>query len=216
MLKLIKLIFCNLLLATALFTFPVSSHQVMQDETLTHIITRPDAKLIVNEDYKYLGSSKFEMIELVTVERLIYAKIEGKEIQSMVVIQIEEVLDGVDFEYIWSVRNPVRLGQHDYQFGTFFFDTAQVIENNPGKEMDMTMQFLQQKNLNFVSGWTSSRYARITDDVGRSELIIFYMEPVEATGFTLADFGDSEKTTPLWKSYSNGLVERGMEAFKVY
>ncbi len=178
-------------------------------------IVRPDTKIIVNEAYEYLGDFKFEMVELVTVERLVFAKFEGKAVQSMIVIQIEEVLEGVDFEYVWSVRNPVRLGQHDYQHGTFFFDTAQAIKNNLGKEMDMTMQFLEQKAVPFVRGWMASRYARITDDAGRSELIIFYMEPIETTGNDLEDFGADGKETPLCVNFSKGLVKRGLEAFRV-
>ena len=179
------------------------------------LLKLPAASIAVDADVEYIGKIEFEMMELVKVTLHIFLEMDGDNISSMMVIQSETVLNGVDYEYVWPTTNPVRLGEHDYQHNRFYFDTASAIENNPGKETDMTARYLADQGLPAVSGWVASRYARITDDEGRSELIIFYMEPVEATGHAISDFANGDGDTELWLEFSDGLAERASDMFEI-
>ncbi len=61
----------------------------------------------------------------------------------------------------------------------------------------------------------SIRYLTVPDSARRHELIIFYIEPLGATGARLDQLYVGDGETPLWKSLAAELATRARAAFEV-
>jgi hypothetical protein len=91
----------------------------------------------------------------------------------------------------------------------------ETIKENPDSESAKTQDFLDQKGYKIPDEWMSSRFLTLGDESRKSELILFYMEPVASTGHRLAEFYQGEKPTELWENISKDLDTRSRSAFRI-
>jgi hypothetical protein len=61
----------------------------------------------------------------------------------------------------------------------------------------------------------SSRFLMLVDETRKSELSLFYMEPVASTGHRLAEFYKGEEPTAIWQNISKDLTARSRSAFRI-
>ena len=110
---------------------------------------------------------------------------------------------------------PVRLGAHDYIHNTWFFDAAAAVRTEPNKELAYTARLLGQRGYTLPGELRMSRYVRVVDATRKSELILFYMEPLASTGFTLADFVEGGAGALVFDRLSSEIAARSAAAFKI-
>jgi hypothetical protein len=109
----------------------------------------------------------------------------------------------------------VRLGDHDYIHNTWFFDAAAPVQDEPEKEWAHTVRLLNRHGYTVPEAMCMSRYVRILDATRKSELILFYMEPLAPTGFTLADFVEGGAGAKVFDRLSAEITARSENVFMV-
>ena len=163
----------------------------------------------------YQGRIIINIADLAEAERFLFAEEKDGRIKRLFIVQFEEAYPASDLIYHWSIRNPVRLGDNVYHFNTWYYDGEQNIRENPGKEGDLTEQFLRQKGLELPGELMMARWAALPTEDLRTEIILFYLEPMEASGFTLADFEEGGQAADRREEFDAALVARAMAAFEI-
>jgi hypothetical protein len=175
----------------------------------------PPVRVRVDRSLTYLGSLRFALKGVACVERHVFAASENGRIRREFIFQFEGFLDDNAEIYRWTVRNPHRLGDQDYHFNTWFFDSAKLIAKEPDTESAMTQAFLKSKGLALDAELMMARFARVVGADKRHELILFYIEPLKETGFRVADFPDGGTSTPAQKDLAEKLKQRALATFEV-
>ena len=150
----------------------------------------PTLRITVNRGLSYIGSLRFPLGNTAEVERFVFADADPDgRIRALFVAQFESLLPAAKNGYTFKVVTPIKLGSHDYQTDTGFFDFAEAAAARPGFEADRTRAFLKTHGLEVGDDdFLTARYARIVDDTARHELILFYWENLLGSGRTRADF----------------------------
>jgi hypothetical protein len=175
----------------------------------------PAVRIRVDPALRYIGPLRFVLKGVACVERHVFAETADRRVRRLFIAQFESFLEGSDEVYRWTVRNPVRLGDTDYQHNVFFYDETQAIWEEPEAEAAKTRAFLESKGLKLDSELAMSRYARVVGEEKRKELILFYFEPLAGAGFRVADFDDGAARTDSQRELARRLEDRAAQAFTV-
>ena len=146
----------------------------------------PRMDMAVDPRLEHVGSLEFDLKQAARVQRFVFASRDEKGWPArLLIVQFESMLPGVTGEYTFGLKNPTRLGAHDYQSQTGLFNFDEAAAAQAGAEADRTRAFLAGKGWR-VEGedFLRARYARIVDTEQRSEIIVFYYENVRTLGRT--------------------------------
>ncbi len=148
----------------------------------------PKIRLSLSDGLKYLGVVPFKIDSLAAGHRYVFVRAdEGKHIQQMFIVQQEGFLPSSSEIYRYAIRNPVRLGKFDYWHSVLIYDNEKNIREEPGKEADLTLQFLKAHGYQLESELVMSRFARPADAQHKHEVIFFCYENLSAYGKKLAE-----------------------------
>ncbi len=187
----------------------------------------PVIRLKIPERFTFIGRNRFTLDDSALVERYHFVDGEAGQIRSMLVFQFEGFLEGVDGRYQFSVPpvlgggdylfspEPVRLGRHHYVHNTWVFNLPESIRQRPGAESEHTLRLLQQAGYRVPDEWIMSRFVRAVGEQQRHELILFYLEPLAASGFSLDDFPQDSPLSPALETLSRLVTQRSLEALLV-
>jgi uncharacterized protein (TIGR02246 family) len=179
-------------------------------------LENPPLRIDVDEQLQNVGILNFPLKKVAQVERYVYASHdESKIVKRLFIAQFESFLPGIDGSYKFQVINPTRLGNFDYQTDIGFYNYAERIAENPGAEAEYTKTLLDKNNLKADDDFLVARYARITNDEKRSELILFYLENLKDSGFTRAELEPDGKRTPQAEKIFRDFAARALKSFKV-
>lgn len=179
-------------------------------------IKNPPIRIDVNEQLPHVGILNFRLKEVAQVERYIYASHdESKRIQRLFIAQFETFLTGIKGSYTFQVINPTRLGNHDYQTDIGIFNFAERIAANPKAEAEYTKALLDKNNLKADDDFLIARYARITSEDKRTELILFYLENLKDLGLTRAELESNGNRTLQAEKLFSDFADRALKSFKV-
>ena len=179
-------------------------------------LKNPPIRIDVDEQLPHVGILNFKLKEVAQVERYIYASHdESKRIQRLFIAQFESFLPGIKGSYNFQVINPTRLGNHDYQTDIGIFNFAERIAANPKAEAEYTKALLDKNNLKANDDFLVARYARITSEDNRSELILFYLENLKDLGFTRAEIESNGSRTPQAEKLFRDFADRALKSFKI-
>lgn len=198
----------------------VSSNAGQGRSTNKNTITsqkNPPIRIDVDEQLQHVGILNFPLKGVAQVERYIYARHdESRRIQRLFIAQFEAFLPDIKDSYTFQVINPTRLGSHDYQTNIWIYNFAERIAENPGAEAEFTKALLDKNNLKADDDFLVTRYARITSDDKRSELILFYLENLKDLGFTRAELEpkDGNRTPQAEKAFRD-FSDRALNGFKI-
>ena len=209
---------------------PVSPSRTFDAESrIFRSEAEPRIALRIVPGYRYLGRLEFPLGESALVDRHYWVDAEGGKIRRLIVFQFEGFLPGVEGQYRFSLPKPesqggsnyrysatgIRLGGREYIHNTWAFDHEASAREGPGKESDRTLRFFAKHGLEFDAELIMSRFAGIVGHDARRELILFYMEPLAASGYSLADFPDGGSTSTVYDELSGHVTARSFEAFRV-
>ncbi len=179
-------------------------------------IKNPPIRIDIDEQLPHVGILNFKLKEVAQVERYIYASHDAsKRIQRLFIAQFESFLPGIKGSYNFQVINPTRLGNHDYQTDIGIFNFAERIAANPKAEAEFTKTLLDKSNLKADDDFLIARYARITSEDKRTELILFYLENLRDLGFSRAEIELGGKRAAETEKIFSDFAERAIRSFKV-
>lgn len=175
----------------------------------------PAIRIKVSQEFHYLGSFPFRLGNIASGERFVFVEGEPTKILRMFIAQFESFLPESTEIYRYSFDQAIPLGNHRFRQNTFAFSFAQDILENPNAESAFTRNFLTKKGYRISDEWMSSRFLTLGDDSRRSELILFYMEPISSTGYRLKQFHKGDSPTEIWEKLSTELDRRSRAAFQI-
>jgi uncharacterized protein (TIGR02246 family) len=198
---------------------PVSSNAGQGRSTNKNTIVslkNPPIRIDVDEQLQNVGILNFPLKNVAQVERYVYASHdESKRIQRLFIAQFEAFLPNVNDSYKFQVINPTKLGNFDYQTDVGVYNFAERIAQNPGAEAEFTKALLDKNNLKADDDFLVARYARITSDDKRSELILFYLENLKDLGLSRAELETNGKRTPQAEKLFRDFTGRALNSFKI-
>jgi hypothetical protein len=175
----------------------------------------PTMTVHVEGQLKYLGSVPFTIDNLATGYRYAFVRADhNKHIEQMFIIQQEGFLPSSNDTYKYPITNPAKLGNFDYRPSVTFDDSAADIRENPGKESDLTRQFLASRGYTLEPELVMSRFARPTDPAHKHEIIFFCFENLSAFGHKLADFFE-ESDNPAKQEIKQKVDDNCRHTFRV-
>ena len=146
----------------------------------------PRMTMAVDPRLESIGALEFDLKQVAHVQRFVFGSRDDQGAPArLLIVQFESMLPGVKGAYRFGLENATRLGAHEYQTQTGFFNFDEAAAARPGAEAEHTQAFFAGKGWN-VAGqdFIVARYARIVDEQKRSEIIVFYYENVRALGRT--------------------------------
>jgi hypothetical protein len=151
----------------------------------------PALRLRVAEGLRYLGRLEFPLFGVAHVERHVFADAREGRAERSLILQFERFLPKSDDEYRYPITDPVEMCGERYRQDVFVYDAAAAARERPDAEVGHTQRFLRAKGIETAEDVMHVRFARILPD-RRSEILIFYTEPVRATGRARAAHEDGE------------------------
>lgn len=169
----------------------------------------PEVRLEFDPAFKYAGSQRVELYGLAEAEQHFFvdADEEGR-IRRLYWIQFESYLPGNRFTYDYKVTKLVNLGGFD------FIADALVVSGKdeparPGSDTAHAQAFLKSKGFPETSDELMlQRLVHILGEDRRSEMMIMYVEDLEARGLSASALKDGSGPTGLWPKVAQDLFER--------
>jgi hypothetical protein len=141
----------------------------------------PALTLRVDKSYVALPKVRKELFKTAVAERSIFVDgRKGEPVKSVVIVQAEHVLPGVDFRYRFPAKPPHKLGAQTYGLMTFAYDEAADAVKNPGSEIGVTREALTKAGYIPAKLYRVARLARVANPAGTHEIIIFLFENIDA------------------------------------
>lgn len=194
---------------------------------------RPEAAFRASGEFDYIGGFAFPLKGLARVERHVWAatgESDGRpEIERLIVVQFEEALEGQDIIYQFSIPpaeeasggdflfspERVTLGRGAYVHNSWAFDQGRSARNDPGAESARLLAFLAERGLALEDELIMSRMVREVGADGRAEIILFYMEPLSAHGYSLADFPPDAPVSEAFAALSELMLDRHLASLAI-
>jgi hypothetical protein len=185
----------------------------------------PAIRLRFPPSIMYVGQTAFILSESAQVDRHHFVSQEAPN--QIIVLHFETLLPEIDRiiharipqppdhagpNYRFSLEK-VRLGEEVYVHNTWFFDGEQGIRENPDKEWARTARLFDRQEVYLPGQLQMSRYMRVIGDDQKSELILFYMEPLDRTGFQVDDFVEGGPGEEAFDGLSAELSARALAFF---
>jgi hypothetical protein len=140
----------------------------------------PRIRLQIDSAFRPLRPLSFPLTSTV-VDRRIYVKADShKDVRGLIVIQFESVKPGSTFKFVYRPRPPAKFGDNTYRFGAYIYDDAKEASEAPTMESARTRAFLTRQGYRLPRLFRTVRLARVTDEKGQSEVIVFYIENADA------------------------------------
>jgi hypothetical protein len=151
-----------------------------QTQTLT-LPTNPSLVLRIDPMFHPLQPLAFPIESLTNVDRRVFVDSDRNGvIRRLVIVQFETVQPGTNFRFAYPSRPPADFGTKTYRFGAYVHDDEAEAERSPAKEAGKTRDLLLAKGFNVPKVFRVARLARVADQNGMTEVIIFYMEAADA------------------------------------
>jgi len=163
----------------------------------------PAVRIQVSKEFRYLGCFPFRIQDMASGYRFVFIDGDHSHVRRMFIVQFESILPESTEIYRYSFDNAMLMEGLPFRHNTFAFSVRQNIKENPHAEVAVTQDFFEKKKYKISDGWMASRFLTLGDETRKSEMIIFYMEPVSSGDFQL-----TEKT-------SKDLETRSRNAFQI-
>jgi hypothetical protein len=176
----------------------------------------PSATFRIDPALRYLGVDSFALKGIAHVERYFFAETSGGVVRRLLAFQFEDILPGVDEIYRWQIRSPRLIGGETYHSTAFVFSVPSQVLAEPDAEIARTVAFLGRQGLRLEDEQLVARFARVIGDDRRHEFIIFYNEPLAATGHALAEVrAADEDLKPEFVGLRTAITAHALESFTV-
>ncbi|MXP09292.1 hypothetical protein [Pseudoblastomonas halimionae] len=175
----------------------------------------PVAQIKVSDAYDYLGGQKFTLYGTVAVDQYFYVqRDEAGHAQSIIRLQFESVLPGVDHAYDYSDA-PLRT-QID---GLDFFTLTEAASTGgllntlfpygkPGSDRYQAHRFLASHGVEIPGEYAFARLVHIPDEAARHEMIVFFYDDMPNVGIAPENLGPDGAGSEQWADISHDLLAK--------
>ena len=171
----------------------------------------PRVRVRVADSIRYLGEHPIRIRDVAAGKRLVFAEVgSGGRVRRMVIAQFEGFLPGVEDLYRYRFDGAPTFGGLPFRTNGFASSTRAEMKENPGSEVEATMRFLADKRVEAPDELAIYRFVTIGDSTRKTEMIVFYMQP-------LADFGTTYAAVAerLPESILTSLAARAVDAVSI-
>jgi hypothetical protein len=192
---------------------PDQSSRIEHNEFISP--ANPKTRVKVDRKFSYVGSVPFTIDDQAGGNRYVFVRAtRDKHIQRMFIIQQEGFFASSNEIYRYKIVTPGKLGSFDYQHSVIMYDDEANVQEEPGKEADLTRRFLAARGYALEPELVMSRFARPVDSERKHEIIFFCYENLSSYGHTLSDFPEGSES-PEKQEIKRKVDESCHEAFRV-
>ena len=172
----------------------------------------PSVRMKFDKAFKYAGNQSFVLYDVANAEQHFFVDADKSgRIKRMYWIQFEGYLASNNHTYKYPVTRNVNIAGLDFIADAY----ARNIKANPGRpdsDGSRARAFLESKGYRMASDEViSQRLVHLVDERKRSELMIIYLEDLNAMGLTAADLAKDGKAAARWDQISNELLGRALK-----
>jgi hypothetical protein len=186
-----------------------AARRVVDNELVS--TTDPAIRIRVDAGLRYLGATELEIDDLALAERHHFVDARDRHVRRMLVVQFEGFLASNDEVYRYRLPDPVTMGGEPYGRWTFCYSVAE----SAAPETADSVRLLESHGRTLDDAQIMARYARIVGDAARHELLIFYHEPLDRLGHSLASVSEDGAVREAYASLAIDLHARARRAFRV-
>ncbi|MCL6295100.1 hypothetical protein [Jejuia spongiicola] len=173
----------------------------------------PKIEIKVDKEFDFVDKFDFEIIAnsneyppemqgkaIASGERYVFISTDKKHhVNKLFIVQFEGFFPDNDLIYNYNFDNVGFIGDNKYRHNTWYYDTNELVKENPSGEWAKTISFLNARGFHLEDYVMMSRYVGLASDDRKNEIIIFYHEMLEkTTGYSLDEWQshqDSQKKT---------------------
>src|SRR5262245_23378621 len=195
-------------------TAAAPKHQVVSNRIISP--SNPTATITVSNDFHFVGRIRFTIDEIARGERIVFAKTRGKLVERLFVVQFESILPKSKEEYRYDISNGLQIGGLRFRTSTFAYSSDEAARQNPLGEAPLMSAFLKREGYIVSDELMAARFATIAGAGRRHEMIIFYLQPVAATGFKRSDlYGTNEQPSEIGRKLGAQLIQESLRVFHI-
>lgn len=197
---------------------PAQSMAPRSVEQAVHSAANPAADIVVDPTFTFLGRVGATVMDgRATAEQYWFVKVEGGRIARMVVVHFEHWNEGNPGSFEYPTLRMRRLGGHDYLHQSF------PMEAGCGIATPDVRTRMREAGFALAKECIGTRFVRAVSGDRRHEMILFYLQPVDALPSTegLAPGGlpvgydrPQPPETP-WAATDRRLTEEALRAIQV-
>lgn len=179
----------------------------------------PEADIVIASDFAFLGRVQSLVMEgKATAEQHWFVRREGSRVTRIVVVHFERWNDGVEGSFGYPTFRMQRLGGHDYLHQSF------PVEDRCAIATDEVRALMRAAGLQLARECIATRFVRAASVDRRSEVILFYLEPVDALpstegllpGGLPAGYDRAGAPETPWGKVDKRLTEEALRAIEVH
>ena len=174
----------------------------------------PRLRIRVDRRLSSLGATDLVIKGVARADRHHFVEADGSRVKRLLVVQFERYLPSSDGSYRYELSDPVSFGGETWGSWVYAYDVERE-EPEPSPETLDTVRFLGEQGLTLSREQVMARYARIVGDEARHEVLVFYHEPLDRLGHTLATVAEHERLRPAFASLGVELQARARRSFEV-
>ncbi|HEX4931663.1 MAG TPA: hypothetical protein VFV33_00705 [Gemmatimonadaceae bacterium] len=134
----------------------------------------PAADVVIAAEFSFLGRVRATVMDgKATSEQYWFVRSDAGRIARMVVVHFERWKDGVEGRFDYPTFRLQRIGSHDYLHQSFPLERECALATREVRAM------MQRARLRLAKECIATRFVRAASADKRSEIILFYVEPVD-------------------------------------
>lgn len=175
----------------------------------------PSLAIDVDDSFTFVGRHPFTIRDVAAGERFIFVDTDDNLIQRLFIVQFEGFLPGVDDFYRYDLTGSPVVADYPFRSNGYAFDILEAIAANPKSESAATYPYLESRGYLVPRYWMQWRSLTVADQARSKEMILFYVENVDATGLSLTDFYQEDAATAEWTDVQKELEVRANDSFRL-
>ena len=189
-----------------------------QVEQVVRSAADPAADIVVDPAFSFLGRVSAPVMNgQATAEQYWFVKADSGRITRMVVVHFERWNDGIAGAFNYPTFRMRRLGDHDYLHQSFPLEAACGLATPDARAL------MRRAGLALAKECVATRFVRAASADRRSEMILFYVEPVDSLpsveglgpgGLPVGYDRPSPPDTP-WSATDRRLTDEALRAIHV-
>ena len=180
-------------------------------DTILRSEKSPAIGIQIGAEFKYVGSTSFILYEIARAEQHHFVAADAeRRVLRQLWFQLEGYLENNNRTYKYSGMDPLHLNGFDFLQDVHPINVEEAYEARPNSDFAHVVDFLREKGYLLTGGFILHRMVWLDED-RRNELMIIYLEALEATGYRLADVAQDGLSLEL----SQALQERSLSSFKI-
>jgi len=171
----------------------------------------PSLSMQFDSSFRYIGGQKFVLYAVADAEQHFFVETTADNIlKSLYWVQFEAYLPDNTYQFDYE-DSRARLQLNDYEL---YLDTS-FGHSDPGQKKSssrsdgyLVREFLLSKGYDVPEEYTYARLIHLTDASRRKELMIIFIDNLEAYGLTAADLGEDGNEAQRWAEIENLHLEK--------